>query len=100
MIIIAYGAAGGAGREYSSGAKVNTPGGKGGQGGKAQMTTSLETFAREYNGTLFYFLFGGQGLTEHWGGKGGSSTIVSSVSLFDEEPSTANRSEERRVGKE
>jgi hypothetical protein len=90
MIIIAYGGAGGEGRKYSSGAKVNTPGGNGGQGGKAQMTTSLESFAKKYNGTMLYLLFGGQGLTEHWGGKGGASTLVSSVSLFNEEPSNAN----------
>jgi hypothetical protein len=85
MIIIAYGGAGGRGKDYSGGS-----GGSGGQGGMAQMTTSLDSFRKAYNGSMLYFYFGAQGSTEHWGGKGGSSTVVSVANLNMEGASTAN----------
>lgn len=81
FILIAYGATGGYGKAYDG--SQSSPGG---QGGQAQMTLSVESFAKAYNGTMLYFLFGAGGSTEHWGGKGGSSTIVSTVSFITSDP--------------
>jgi hypothetical protein len=87
IIMIAYGAAGGQGQMYETG---GGKGGAGGQGGQAQMTTSIDTFRKAYNGSMLYFLFGSQGSSEHWGGKGGSSTVVSVVNLFMQGGNAAN----------
>lgn len=76
MLVIAFGGAGGAGESLEG-----LPGGTGGHGGKAQIATTVDTYTAKYGTPFFWSYLGSQGSTEHWGGKGGSATIVSSADL-------------------
>src|SRR5215208_6070447 len=73
IVITAFGGAGGDGRDE--------PVGRGGSGGSAQMVTTLAALNSRYGTTKIYYYLGSQGSTEHPGGKGGASTIVSVADL-------------------
>ncbi|MFD7614329.1 hypothetical protein [Streptomyces sp. NPDC059828] len=81
MVITAFG---GAGRYGDNGGGLYQ-GGSGGAGGMAQTVTTVSEYQESYGSPVLYYYVGELGGTSP-GGRGGASTLVSSVDLTEQAP--------------